>query len=208
MPSCHRHRTSNDAHTRYYSKYECNASLGHDQYFNFPSGDQIIRRCDPCTYVPGCSTPDRSEAVYIAYCTTTVRTYLKCMYVYSTVSAAGSCALWYVLYTSLSGNVNNSHSLTRISKRLSYFRTDRYTRENMHALPAFYHSTEFGLTEAALATTCTTWRRMQRTRWKNGPRAEIELISSCWPTADPEAFPSATKSTTGCHAQSPNPAGQ
>ena len=83
-----------------------------------------------------------------------------------------------------------------------------YTREKMHALPALYHSTEFGLTEAALAATCTTWRRMQRTTWKNGPRGEIELISSSWPTADPEAFPSATKSTTGCHVQSPNPAGQ
>ena len=123
-------------------------------------------------------------------------------------STAGSCALWYVLYTSLSGNVNNSHSLTRISKRLSYFRTDRYTRENMHALPAFYHSTEFGLTEAVLAATCTTWRRMLRTTWKNGPRAGIESISSSWPTADPEAFPSATKSTTGCHVHSPNPDGQ
>ena len=157
MPSCHRHRTSNDARTHYCSKYECNASLGHHQHLNFRSGDRIIRRCDPCTYVPGCSTPDRSEAVYIAYCTTTLRTYLMCMYdVYSTVSTAGSCALWYVLYTSLSGNLNNSHSLIRISKRLSYLRTDRYTRENMHALPAFYHSMESGLTEAVLAATCTT----------------------------------------------------
>jgi len=149
----------------------------------------------------------RSIRGSLVYCTTTVRTYLKCMYVYSTVSAAGSCALWYVLYTSLSGNVNNSHSLTRISKRLSYFRTDRYTRENMHALPAFYHSMEFSLTEAVLAATCTTWR-IQRTTWKNDTRVEIELPWSPRPTADPEAFPSATKSTTGCHAQSPNPDGQ
>ena len=84
MISCHRaiaieRRTMLVHDTTVPGKYECNASLGHDQYLNFPSGDQIIRKCDPCTFVPGCSAPDRSEAVYIAYCTTTLRTTSACM---------------------------------------------------------------------------------------------------------------------------------
>ena len=41
-------------------------------------------------------------------------------------------------------------------RAVHHLRTDRYTRENMHALPAFYHSMESGLTEAVLAATCTT----------------------------------------------------